>query len=71
MGPGNLLSGTTGLGPKIRVLETLDGHEQGREGTDSDENGRNVIVRCGDSEYEGPKVDFGPRDPKNIHFPIF
>ena len=26
------------------------------------------IVRCGDSEYEGPGADCGPGDQKNLHF---
>ena len=30
--------------------------------------GANFIVRCGDSEYEGPKVDFGLRDTECHHF---
>ena len=30
--------------------------------------GANFTVRRGDSEYEGPRVDFGPRDHKNSHF---
>ena len=66
MGPGNISSGTTGFGPKIRsgcskLWVATNGAGKARIPT---RTGANFTVRCGDSEYEGPGVDFGPGDTK-------
>ena len=62
------LAGPPGGGPEIRVLETLDGHEQGREGTDSDEAGRNLYSEMRRFRIRGSQGRFLASRPQKVTF---